>query len=1689
MKSGIWRARVSGWLTGAVALGIAVWVAAAISPDEKFNLMRQVTTQQSKANLLIVLDISGSMRRDIAGVVVGVDSTGTAPVGAWTATNEGCLCASDGDGLRGKYYNWGAGGLSLDDVFDPATSAPILTRAEAVDFDWGYSSPGSGIGSDLFAVEWEGWFVPPTTGPYQLQFTGDDGYRVFVIIPPAVTYQEITSPAGDYWQDQSARTWTSPIYDLDGCVQYPIKIQYYENGGQASARLEWIRPGSSEEPSQVTEVIPAGYLYAAPEPTVATPIPTSTATPTGTMPATATPTRTMTKAPTTTATMTPPPTATATRTGTLAPTGTPTNTPVPATATRTMTPAPTATRTATGVATATRTPTSTRTPRVPTATRTATNTPGPTRTPTRTMTPAPTATLAPTGTSTRTPTGAPTATRTATLAATATLAPTATFTRTATRAATATLAPTNTPVPATVTRTYTQTPTLAATATLAPTATKTMTPVPATATRTATLAPTSTPIPPTATRTSTQTPTLPPTPTKTATPRAGYSLSSAAVLLAADPSLHCLTWRYTLTVRQMLPSRMATVKNVLGSAVSIYTPWVPPDSFPPLTPAWQAAVSVTDLPAVTSLDEVGLDSVVGTGNRVPPEPVYEQVWSKTWIATFGDEVVDPGPPFGALGASGFPTVGTGGVLEAPRRVIETSASKVNWGMMVYSVDINQSGDKFQIIQVSDTTDSSDVTAILDVLRLHKNGGADAYWETPTKGGLAFANNIMKAVAEGGALADDVTFSQTLTPDPKLKCDRLYGTILVTDGTSNTGNPGGQCKPDGANWADRCLQCDSPAVCSGPDGGPGCPDGGPTDGVKIQCPDRPELFPAGEADTGWFLQVKDENGHDYDLRLRTFVVGLSTNVSPCELNATAYYGRTDASAPDIGQKLADDLYLPEPDLKQGDTPTRVFDDPNNASNPYCPRPEPNCETRRPCHGHYAFFANNANQLAAAIKEIVESAGIGDYSTSGPTISNVGLTSGGIGIITSAQFPGWLGHVYAYDVAHPIQCNVEGKPPCQSPALCVPDDLSNPTGPGYCGPPFTFTELWDAGDKLSAGNNGFARRIYTWDPRSVSPPDYTDPIEVTSANLGTLNILCNGCGLTAPVLDFVQGNNGSGSPRPWKLGAIMNSTPSIVGDPDKWFKGLGHQNFEAVFSARRTLIWLGGSDGMLHAFDAVDGTEILALIPPDLLAMQVNLYENYLADPVKNPTGQINSADGHIFGVANSPRFADIWDSTLTPPGFRTVMYIGLGAGGTSLHAIDITHVAPARDMNNDGDTDDVDDLPPDPCYGSFVGVSAGSPCPTPPLDAKPVKVLWSRTGTAVPVGQTQIIPILANLGQTWNIPAVGISEDATNTTELVSGGGYVPFAPGASGPGTVAQDGYFYRLDPLTAALRENGSGSLAPYTLTHITSPAPLVRNQGFAPSTIWQTSSTKYQPDNTVNEALQPDLNGQLWLFRKQVGGSWTASTLPDPGSQLIGQPLYYNTPVAGYPTSTATHNLMVMISGSFYEESPNITGPHVGVSPNFQPKIFLVSRELATGAVTMYSSPIAGLNVTDESGAVIRQLGRYTQATAYPMIFTPSLNLSAPALAVFLVFDPTPLAGECVGHAYILYVQFSPTTMSMPAVEVADAGLGAASGLAVGADTPLVAHSWTGAGGKAHFVRTKVNMTLTEGGNSQVNWWRELT
>jgi len=66
---------------------------------------------------------------------------------------------------------------------------------------------------------------------------GDDGMRLFIRNNTTGT-RTMMSPAGA-WSDQSATTYTFDV-PLTACT-HRIEFEFYENSGQASAQLSWVR--------------------------------------------------------------------------------------------------------------------------------------------------------------------------------------------------------------------------------------------------------------------------------------------------------------------------------------------------------------------------------------------------------------------------------------------------------------------------------------------------------------------------------------------------------------------------------------------------------------------------------------------------------------------------------------------------------------------------------------------------------------------------------------------------------------------------------------------------------------------------------------------------------------------------------------------------------------------------------------------------------------------------------------------------------------------------------------------------------------------------------------------------------------------------------------------------------------------------------------------------------------------------------------------------------------------------------------------------------------------------------------------------------------------------------------------------------------------------------------------------------
>jgi len=143
--------------------------------------------------------------------------------------------AATGRGLRGEYF----GRMDL--------TRPRASRVDAtVDFDWGPGRPHPSVHADSFSVRWTGWVRPRFSERYTFHVVADDGVRLWVDGTRLV----------DVWKEQDAAEHSGSAV-LTAGRRYKLRMEFYENSGNASAKLLW----SSR--SQGKQVIPRGQLYPA----------------------------------------------------------------------------------------------------------------------------------------------------------------------------------------------------------------------------------------------------------------------------------------------------------------------------------------------------------------------------------------------------------------------------------------------------------------------------------------------------------------------------------------------------------------------------------------------------------------------------------------------------------------------------------------------------------------------------------------------------------------------------------------------------------------------------------------------------------------------------------------------------------------------------------------------------------------------------------------------------------------------------------------------------------------------------------------------------------------------------------------------------------------------------------------------------------------------------------------------------------------------------------------------------------------------------------------------------------------------------------------------------------------------------------------------------------------------------------
>lgn len=206
---------------------------------------------------------------------------------------------------------------------------PVIIRNDRqIDFNWQQGPVFAGMPADDFSARWTR-DVTFSAGVYRFHARVDDGVRMWIGDTRII----------DDWVESSVRDISVDVRLGQGT--YPVRVDYFERGGDARAHVWWER---------ISDLPTATATATTPPPPTRTSIP-PTATATATATATTPP---LTETPTATATETTPPL-------TETPTATATETEQPPTETPTATATPTETPTATATATATQTPTATAT--------------------------------------------------------------------------------------------------------------------------------------------------------------------------------------------------------------------------------------------------------------------------------------------------------------------------------------------------------------------------------------------------------------------------------------------------------------------------------------------------------------------------------------------------------------------------------------------------------------------------------------------------------------------------------------------------------------------------------------------------------------------------------------------------------------------------------------------------------------------------------------------------------------------------------------------------------------------------------------------------------------------------------------------------------------------------------------------------------------------------------------------------------------------------------------------------------------------------------------------------------------------------------------------------------------------------------------------------------------------------------
>ena len=226
-----------------------------------YSSAQSVTIACSTSGATIRYTTDGSTPNGASAVYTGAISVSSTTTIRAIATASGMSDSQVASGTYTIAAAPGGTGSGLTGTYFPSSNftGTSVTRVDGtVDFDWGQGSPSTGIPVDYFCVRWTGQVQAQFSETYTFTTLCDDGVRLWVNGQLLV----------DDWTDHPPTENSGTITLLAG-QKYDVKMEYFENGGGAVAKLSWASPSTAKQiipmsqlfPSEVTTTgdLPAGW--------------------------------------------------------------------------------------------------------------------------------------------------------------------------------------------------------------------------------------------------------------------------------------------------------------------------------------------------------------------------------------------------------------------------------------------------------------------------------------------------------------------------------------------------------------------------------------------------------------------------------------------------------------------------------------------------------------------------------------------------------------------------------------------------------------------------------------------------------------------------------------------------------------------------------------------------------------------------------------------------------------------------------------------------------------------------------------------------------------------------------------------------------------------------------------------------------------------------------------------------------------------------------------------------------------------------------------------------------------------------------------------------------------------------------------------------------------------------------------